>query len=247
MLRPAMSEAPPILLIHGTAPAAWGELPERLGSRHRVAAYDRRGFMASPHAPVADLRRHAEDARELLSGPTIVVGWSIGGVIALELAVRWPELVGGLVLLEPPLRIKRHPTVGMVRAILGAKARAAVGRPEAGGERFLAWALSRRDGSEDTDRLGPDYRERVRSCGRAIVRELDGGTGEHLDMDALRRVDVPTLVLRGTESAPELGAAAHRVVETVGSAELLDVPGSGHAIAADAPGAVADAVARVAA
>jgi pimeloyl-ACP methyl ester carboxylesterase len=244
-----MESRSPVLLIHGTAPAAWGTVPDRLGARHHVAAYDRRGYMASEAAPEKDLSRHAEDARERIDSlslaPAIVVGWSIGGVIALEVAVRWPESVAGLVLLEPPFRVKRHPTVRMVRAILGAKARAAVGRPGAGGERFLAWALSRRDGSDDVDRIAPDYRSRVRRCGRAIVRELDGGTGEHLDVQALARIDVPTIVLRGSESTPELGAAAERVVSLIPGAELVDVPGSGHAIAVDAPDAVIDAVAQV--
>jgi pimeloyl-ACP methyl ester carboxylesterase len=239
----------PVLLIHGTAPAAWGALPDRLAARHRVAEYDRRGFMDSEAAPEKDLSRHAEDALEMIDslslGPVIVIGWSIGGVIALEVATRWPDRVAGLVLLEPPFRVKRHATLQMVRAILGAKARMALGRPEAGGERFLAWALSRRDGSNDVDRIGPDYRDRVRRCGRAIVHELDGGTGEHLDRGALARIDVPAMVLRGSESAPEFGAAAERVVSLVPFAELVDVAGSGHAIAVEAPGTVADAVARV--
>jgi pimeloyl-ACP methyl ester carboxylesterase len=134
----------------------------------------------------------------------------------------------------------------MLRAILGAKVRAAVGRPEAGGERFLSWALSRRDGSTDVDRIGPDYRARVRRCGRAIVDELGGGTGEHLDLAAVARVDLPAVVLRGTESTPEFAAAAERVCGLVPSAELVDVRGSGHAIAIDAPEAVIAAVARVA-
>jgi pimeloyl-ACP methyl ester carboxylesterase len=245
-----MELASPVLLIHGTAPAAWGALPDRLAARHRVVEYDRRGFMASQAAPEKDLSRHAEDARELISGlglgPAVVVGWSIGGVIALEVAMRWPELVAGLVLLEPPFRVKRHPTVRMLRAILGAKARALVRRPEAGGERFLAWALSRRDGSDDIDRIAPGYRDKVRLCGLAIVRELDGGTGEHLDMGALSAIDVPVVVLRGSDSTPELGAAAERVASLLPTAARVDVPGSGHALAVDAPEAVVDAVARVA-
>jgi 3-oxoadipate enol-lactonase len=240
----------PVLLIHGTAPAAWGVLPDRLASSGcRVAEYDRRGFMASDAAPEKDLSRHAEDARERIDslslGPAVVVGWSIGGVIALEVALRWPELVAGLVLLEPPFGVKRHPTVSMLRAILGAKARALVRRPEAGGERFLAWALSRRDGSNDIDRIAPGYRDKVRRCGRTIVRELDGGTGEHLEVGELAAIDVPAVVLRGSDSTPELGAAAERLASLLPAAALVDVPGSGHAIAVDAPDAVADAIARL--
>jgi pimeloyl-ACP methyl ester carboxylesterase len=236
-----------VLLIHGTAPAEWGELPSLLAGSYRVVEYDRRGYTDLGEPPVADLAAHASDARSRLAGAAILVGWSIGGVIALDVAVRWPECVAGLVLLEPPFRAKRHPTVRMLRGIVGAKARAAMGRPEAGAERFLAWALWRRDGSDDIDRIAPDYRARVRACGRAIVRELDGGTGEHLNLGALAHLDVPTIVLHGTESTPELAAGAERVARLVPSAELVEVSGSGHAIAVDAPVAVSDAVERVAA
>lgn len=211
---------------------------------YRTIAYDRRSFMDSEGEPLADLTRHTDDAAELLAGleagPAIVVGWSIGGVIALELAVRRPACVAALVLLEPPFRAKRHPTLAMLRAILVAKVR----RPEAGAERFLRWALWRRDGASDLDRIGPDYRDRVRRCARAIVRELDGGTGEHIDREALAQLDVPTVLVRGTESTPEFAAACKRVRDLVPGAELVEAPGSGHAVAVDAPDVVSAAVGR---
>jgi pimeloyl-ACP methyl ester carboxylesterase len=121
---------------------------------------------------------------------------------------------------------------------VGAKVR----RAEAGGERFLRWALSRRSGPCDLERLGSAYREKVKRCGRAIVRELDFGTGEHVDRDALARLDVPTVLLYGTESSPEFEAATRRLRSALPSARLLEVPGSGHMIAVDAPDAVVAAV-----
>src|SRR4051812_29686021 len=113
----------PVLLIHGTAAAVWGEVPERLAAAgHQVIDYDRRGFGASAGEPGAALRDHVADAAALLEGrPARVVGWSIGGVIGLELAVAHPELVRGLVIVDAPLHAKRHPRPRMLAAIARAQ------------------------------------------------------------------------------------------------------------------------------
>ena len=53
---------PGVLLVHGTAANLWGDLPEMLTSDHRVVTYDRRSFGRSTNAPLANLRRHTQDA-----------------------------------------------------------------------------------------------------------------------------------------------------------------------------------------
>ncbi len=115
-------------------------------------------------------------------------------------------------------------------------------RAESGGERFLSWAVGRRDGSNDLDRLAPDYRSAVRRCGTAIVRELDAGTGDHLDSAELGRLGTRSNVVRGDQSSPEFGAAAKRLADLLPDARLLDVTGSGHGVAVGAPQTVAEAV-----
>src|SRR4051812_9692933 len=88
---------PLVLLIHGTAANLWGEVPSLLAHDHRVLTYDRRSFGRSAAPLVASLRRHTQDAAQLLelSGerPATVVGWSVGGLIALDLAATRPDLV----------------------------------------------------------------------------------------------------------------------------------------------------------
>ena len=87
-----------------------------MGSRasHRVIAYDRRGFARSSAAPRGVLADQARDAAELLealgASPATVVGWSAGGVIALDLAASYPERVASLVLAEPAVHLFTHPT-----------------------------------------------------------------------------------------------------------------------------------------
>ncbi len=234
-----MDSTAAVLLIHGTAPAAWGELPDRLAA-HRVIAHDRRGFDGGP--PARDLSEHARDAADLIGpAPAVVVGWSIGGVIALELACRHPELVSALVLIEPPFRAKRRPRPAMLRAIGGATVLGKRGRPQDGAERFLRWALARRDGSSDLERLDPDA---LRRAAPAIVGELAFGTGEHLDRRAVAALPIPVTIVAGTESDPAFGASARRLAALIPHARLVIAPGSGHAVQLDAPELIADEVSR---
>jgi pimeloyl-ACP methyl ester carboxylesterase len=241
----AHGSGPTVLLIHGTAPAIWGDLPAALAAEHRVVAYDRRSFGASRGEPPAGgLSAHAEDAAamiEAVGGPALVVGWSIGGVIALELAARHPKLVERLVLLEPPLHAKRHPRPAMVSAILRATLLGRIGRERAGARAFLRWALSRRDGGSDLDRLPASWRERVDGDARAIVRELAAGTGEHLNESLLGSIAAPARIFSGRQSSAVFEHAARRAATMVPGAELEPVAG-GHAVQLDAGAAVLAAV-----
>jgi pimeloyl-ACP methyl ester carboxylesterase len=240
-------QGPAVLLVHGTAPPLWGTLPGLLARTHRVIEYDRRSFGASPGQRPKDLGRHAEDAAALLTrldaGPALVVGWSMGGMVALELACRQPQLAAGLVLLEPPFRAKRQPRPAMLSAVGGAVLLGRLGRPEAGAERFLRWALRRRDGSSAFADAGPQWREAVRRDSAAIVAELDA----HLPVDdrAIAALRMPIRILVGSLTDRVFAVAAHRLRTLVRGGELSEVAGSGHALPFDASLGTAAAVGRL--
>ena len=233
---------PPLLLIHGTAARLWGAVPDELAGSARTIDYDRRSFGASVHPPVTDLTRHREDAAALLDAlgavPAVIVGWSIGGVVALDLALAHPDRVRSLVLIEPPLHAKRHPTLPMVRAILTAQALGRIGRPASGATAFLRWASGRRDGTDDLDRVSPAWRAAMLANAAAIVGELRAGTGEHLKRDRLAGLRVPVTILAGSESDPVFAACARRLADTVPGATVTTIPGSGHVMQQDRPDAI---------
>ena len=95
---------PDVLLLHaGIADSRMWE-PQRIAleaAGRRVLAPDLRGFGSRPleTGPFS----YVDDVTSLLSGPTDVVGCSLGGRIALELALGRPELVARLVLFAPGL------------------------------------------------------------------------------------------------------------------------------------------------
>lgn len=94
-------DAPPVLMINGlgAARAGWSLQVEALGRRYRVFSYDNRdvgetGTGSNPRSYGID--RFADDAANLVEeleiGPIHVIGASMGGAIAQELALRRPDL-----------------------------------------------------------------------------------------------------------------------------------------------------------
>lgn len=102
--------APRILLIHGASSnlrELWGPLAEPLSADYRVIAYDRPGLGHStrPKRHAQTLALQAKLAADALghsgAGPALVVGHSLGCAVGLRLAIDFPHLVSGLVLIAP--------------------------------------------------------------------------------------------------------------------------------------------------
>lgn len=95
----------PVLLIQGFGgnTVAWGPLIPALAARYRVMAFDNRDAGRSSQATepytIADMANDAVGLLEALGVPSAhVLGASMGGMIAQELALRWPQKVGALIL-----------------------------------------------------------------------------------------------------------------------------------------------------
>ena len=100
-------DGPPLVLVHGLGGAApnWIELAPLVARGHRVLVPDLPGHGLSEALPaLEDLRPFAERVAALAEleamAPIAVVGHSMGGVVALRLALVRPELVSALVLVE---------------------------------------------------------------------------------------------------------------------------------------------------
>jgi pimeloyl-ACP methyl ester carboxylesterase len=103
-------EGPPAVLLHGNGVTSEDfELSGVLGltaQRHRVIAFDRPGFGYSGRPPgvVWTAERQARLLRQALAAiapePAVVVGHSWGTLVALALALDYPEAVRSLVLLS---------------------------------------------------------------------------------------------------------------------------------------------------
>ncbi|WP_243422706.1 alpha/beta fold hydrolase [Micromonospora globispora] len=101
-----------VLITAGAGDAnSYDNLIDRLASHYTVLTYDRRGYSRStrddPAQPL-EVETHSADVAQLLSvltaDPGYVFGSSGGGVVGLDLAIRYPAKVCRLVAHEPPTR-----------------------------------------------------------------------------------------------------------------------------------------------
>jgi len=98
----------PLVCLHGVTMYGghFRRLAERLPGR-RVLAPDLRGHGRSEREPPWSLEQHLDDVLETVGEePRDWLGHSFGGRLCVELAVRRPELVRRLVLLDPALRLQ---------------------------------------------------------------------------------------------------------------------------------------------
>ncbi|WP_420387280.1 alpha/beta fold hydrolase [Roseivirga sp.] len=107
----AIGEEGAFIFIHGT-PGSWDAFIDyfadsTLYNRAEIISPDRPGFGKSSYArPVRSLEEQARLLKPILEAaqsPRILIGHSLGGPIAVRLAMDYPELVDGMILLAPAL------------------------------------------------------------------------------------------------------------------------------------------------
>jgi pimeloyl-ACP methyl ester carboxylesterase len=104
-------EGPPMLLVHGLGGSLldWRDVAPSLTRHHRVWSLDLIGFGRTPienrHATVAANQRLVDVmVRHIGRGePVLLMGNSMGGLISIVEASRRPDLISGLVLVDPAL------------------------------------------------------------------------------------------------------------------------------------------------
>jgi pimeloyl-ACP methyl ester carboxylesterase len=184
MLRPTATRASPRLLIDLQATAAtWGSATEELARIGRVITYDRRGYARSGGQPVRLISTHTADAAAILESlqtpPAVVVGTSAGAAIAIDLAVRRPDLVRVVIAHEFPWRFTRHlPTVSKVAALAKIGSLVLRGRHGDAAEALLRSAHTYRDGGTAWDAFPEEWRRAGNNQLRAADRrhhDLLGG------------------------------------------------------------------------
>ena len=224
-----------VLLVHaGIADSRmWAPQIEALETAgYRVLAPDLRGFGQRVLEPVPF--SYVRDLEVLLDGPAAVVGASLGGRVALELALYRPELVERLVVIAPGLpgwKWSPDTRAGWAKEEEAYDS----GDLEAAAEASLQmWVDGPRRAPEEVDLT-------IRSAVREMVLrsyELQGDAWEAgareediLDPPVDRRlheIHCPTLVIVGEGDVADMRSIAAHVADSVGGARLVVVSGAAH-------------------
>ena len=213
----------PIVIVHG-APDRSKNFAHVVHQLHAfpVTVYDRRGYGRSLAAGQfgSGFDCHADDLIELLNGkPSVVVGQSAGGSIAMLAATRAPELFSALGVWEPPM-VPWHWWIG-----------------KEAWNRTMYWALYSDPlqlgedvnrqilGDERWEQLRETTREMLRAEGVAFRADMTCQREPFLDLDQLK---VPLLVGCGTVHPNDHMGDAHRQVAQRTAGELFVAEGADH-------------------
>ena len=231
----------PVVFLHGASGSmrtyAW--LPDEIVEGRRIVRVDLRGHGRSEHAPgTYDVDHYGEDVaavlRETVGRPAVLVGHSLGGVVAWWLAQRHPDLVVAAFLEDPPLYMgeaaehERNGAVPIFRNVIDAAAQwKAEGLTADQAAAELAAAPAAAGLCDDTPLA------RAEALLRMDPGVLEGAIDRSTlaPTDTASPVSVPVFLL----AADVMGSAfaahhAERLAISHPDVEIVRVPGAGHAI-----------------
>jgi pimeloyl-ACP methyl ester carboxylesterase len=234
----------PILLIHpaGATASTWGQAADDLAQVGRVVAYDRRGYCRSGGEPVRTIRAHTQDAAALLDAlqvqQAVVVGTSIGATIAIDLALRRPDLVRAVVAHESPWRVTRQPpTMAQLAALARMGWLASRGQRSEAAAVFLRFAYTYGDGDGGTawDAFPEAWRQAARENAAAALTDIRIAIGGYPPASELATITRPVVCTYGARSTGTMARVTRALARAIPTATLSEIEGAGHAAAFDAP------------
>ncbi len=233
----------PLVILHGLFGSArnWASLAKRLAQRQPVHTVDLRNHGASPWSAAMDYQIMAEDVagfiEDLGGAPVALLGHSMGGKVAMMLALNDPWLVDRLLVLDiAPVRYPRR-YHDFIEAMLALPFEAIAKRSDA--DDHLAEIIT--DAKMRDFLLRNLILENDRWRWRINLPAIDMALGDLLGFPELppnHRFDGSTLFLRGGQSAyvqPEYWAT---ISARFPSANIETIDGAGHWVHVDAPEAV---------
>lgn len=224
--------APRLVLVHGFTQTgrSWATIAADLARDHEVVTVDAPGHGRSG-AVGADLPTAAALLGEL-GARAVYVGYSMGGRIALHLAVAEPDLVEGLVLLGATAGIDDPAERATRRA---ADEALAEDIERDGVDAFLrTWLAGPLFAGLSPEAAGLDDRRTNTAAGLAMsLRRCGTGVQEPL-WERLGAVTAPALVLAG-EHDPKFTALGRRLAATLPQGTFATIPSAGHAAHLEQP------------
>lgn len=228
---PSASGRPPLVLIHGAGGTRlhWPPTLRRWPGAD-VYALDLPGHGDAPgpgRSTILGYRQAIEDwmaARAL--PPAVVMGHSMGGALALALALDAPQRVAGIVLVGTGARLRVHPLL--------LEATAAGEVPTEALTTLVSWWYS----PSASPRLSV-LASRVLAATNASVLHGDFQACDGFDvMERLGTIDRPALVVVGEDDRMTPVKYARFLAENLPDARLEVIPGAGHMVMLEQPAAV---------
>lgn len=228
---------PAVVCLHGWASSLlmWQRTMAHLRRTYRVLALDLPGFgdstppAAFDYAPASYARLVAAFVQQVAPQalPVTVVGHSMGGMIATQLTLDFPEVVGGLVLADPAIS-------GNVGGGMGRLLRTRLGQRVLDRTGETSWM--QQFGTRDWlfgPRLArdPAVQRSLRDMTRASAEALSGSLRALMATDLsprLTEIHVPTLIIVGAHDVTVPVREARLAAQQIPQAHLAVVPRASH-------------------
>ena len=224
----------PVLMIHAgvTDRRSWSPLIDHLGTDVRSIRYDTRGFGETEYDPevgwspvsdaVAVLDAEAVDA-------AIVIGCSMGGRAAIDLALAHPDRVRALVLIAPSIGGAPAPDLTPLVADLDRRIDDAADRGDLDEANRLEAELWL-DGPGHAGRAAPEARALFLEMNGRALAAADPGDPAPVEeaWPRLAGIAVPTLVLVGDLDLAHMGRNARHVAASVPDVDLVELSDVAH-------------------
>lgn len=213
-----------------------------LKDQYRCVKFDFRGQGRSEVTRYGyDMDTLARDAMSIIEqldcAPCHFLGFSMGGFIGLRLAIRRPELIRSLILVdtsadpEPRENLRKYKLLNLVTRWIGPRAVANQVMPIMFSQGFLA----------DSDRS--DLRKRWRrylvdNHRIGVTRAVTGAINREGVYELLDKISVPTLILVGEEDIATPAEKSKRMHKRIPNSRLVTIPNAGHMSPVEEPKAV---------
>lgn len=233
----AVGDGTHILLINGLSSpsAAWFRLVPLLSPQHRVITFDNLGTGWTETAPGGfTMTMLAEAAAEVVRAAGAltahVLGMSMGGLIAQELALTHPNVITSLILVSThaggPHMINDQDSLDTI-----ARAGELPSEDRTKYLASLAYAAT-----TPQERIDEDLAARAQPpTSEQGYRDQLAATGQWERLDALGELHCPTLVLHGEEDQIVSAGNARQLAQVIPGAQLTVLPGCGHQLFTDQP------------
>ena len=232
---------PPVLLIHGVGGDAgnWDPIAKRLRARFDVMAMDLRGHGGSDlirgHVDVDDFAR---DAVQVLDDAGVgrcgVAGFSLGGAVALALALHFPERVNKLALIGTVCGRSPQQQARALERVEYLQQHGTAALAEGNRERWFSEAFRRANPEVVDRRVAQVSASDTESYLRAFTIFC---TAEFADR--LHEIRVSTLVVTGEHDVAATPGMARAMGERIPGAQVHVLPKLYHSVLIEAPAQVA--------
>lgn len=234
-----LGEGPPLIVLHGLLGSGdnWLGLAKNWAQRYTVIVPDLRNHGRSPHADETGIDTMAQDIAELMEdhgfSQTVVLGHSLGGKVAMRLAMDLPSHVSGLIVVDIAPRPYPPAHEGIIRALLAIDLSQHTSRstveqelvpavPEAPVRQWLLKNLGRNS-------AGAFYWKPNLPVLLSELSELSAGFSEMSEFAG------PALFIRGGRSRYVTDEDVASIQRWFPQAQIETIPEAGHWVHADAP------------